>query len=165
MTPVRLDPSGEVVWGHRLCPARIRVISVPTVLGRRFGEIVLHDGVPHGERVSGGRTYPVFDELMLWRPSHLPSLTVQVEAPTEQDLDALTDAFDDAGFGAEPQSHSRAICRSCSEGSVHHAAHAAEESQTVWLAAPESDAVRLLTAWSAATPTRHWTALQPATYA
>ncbi|MDQ1656633.1 MAG: hypothetical protein QOD41_1716 [Cryptosporangiaceae bacterium] len=172
MTPVRLDPSGEVVWGRRLCPARVRVLSVPILQARRFGEVVLHDGVPSGERVSNGHTYPVFDELKLLRRSELPSLTVVVEAPTEDDMDALTDSFADAGFGAESQRNVRILCRRCSEGSVHHTAHDAEGGvgvgvgvgQTFWLAAPEPDAIRLLEAWSAANPTRHWTALEPATY-
>ncbi len=52
---VRLSPEGEaeVVWGRRLDPARIEVLSIPLPSsGRRWGEVVLHDGVPHGERTT-----------------------------------------------------------------------------------------------------------------
>lgn len=58
---VRLSPEGEaeVVWGRRIDPARLEVLSIPLPSsGRRWGEVVLHDGVPHGERVTaaGPRT-------------------------------------------------------------------------------------------------------------
>src|SRR5205823_1146695 len=67
---VRLDPDGdaEVVWVRRICPTRGRVLSVPFT-DRRFGEIVVHDGAPNGERRAGGDAYPVFDELALWQSS------------------------------------------------------------------------------------------------
>jgi hypothetical protein len=70
-TPVRLSPEGEseVVWGRRLDPARVEVLSIPLPSsGRRWGEVVLHDGTPHGERVADGVPYPVFDEIELWAP-------------------------------------------------------------------------------------------------
>lgn len=73
---VRLSPEGEaeVVWGRRLDPARMEVLSIPLPSsGRRWGEVVLHDGVPHGERVTAaGPSYPVFDEIELWAPSPYP---------------------------------------------------------------------------------------------
>lgn len=77
---VRLDTHGqrEVVWIERLCPTRGRVVNVPVTGGRRYGEIVLHDGQPNGERVVDGSTYPVFDELLLFEPSELPTLQVTV---------------------------------------------------------------------------------------
>ena len=58
---VRLSPEGEaeVVWGRRLDPARIEVLSIPLPSsGRRWGEVVLHDGVPHGERDHRRRARP-----------------------------------------------------------------------------------------------------------
>ncbi|MDQ0602248.1 hypothetical protein QF037_006593 [Streptomyces canus] len=53
---VRLDTGGlqEVVWIERLCPTRGRVVNVPVTGGRRYGEIVVHDGVPNGERIVDG---------------------------------------------------------------------------------------------------------------
>ncbi|MFC7221133.1 tetratricopeptide repeat protein [Streptomyces polyrhachis] len=120
---VRLSPEGEaeVVWGRRLDPARIEVQSIPLPSsGRRWGEVVLHDGVPHGERtVSGtgaGYAYPVFDEIELWAPSPTPTWVVLLEAATEADRDALEDLAAEAGYAAEDWSSSvRLLCRTCSE--------------------------------------------------
>lgn len=84
-TPVRLSPDGEseVVWGRRLDPARIEVLSIPLPSsGRRWGEVVLHDGAPHGERVTDGVAYPVFDEIELWAPSPVPTYVVLLQAAT-----------------------------------------------------------------------------------
>ncbi|NED09119.1 hypothetical protein G3I55_46685, partial [Streptomyces sp. SID6648] len=70
--------------------------------GRRWGEVVLHDGVPHGERTtSAGHSYPVFDEIELWAPSPVPTWVVLLEAATEADRDALEQLAADAGFAAE----------------------------------------------------------------
>lgn len=117
---VRLSPDGEseVVWGRRLDPARIEVLSIPLPSsGRRWGEVVLHDGVPHGERVAtGGSAYPVFDEIELWAPSPVPTWLVLLEAASEEDRDALERLAADAGYAAEDWSSSvRLLCRTCSE--------------------------------------------------
>ena len=117
---VRLSPEGEaeVVWGRRLDPARIEVLSIPLPSsGRRWGEVVLHDGVPHGERVTvDGMAYPVFDEIELWAPSPVPTYLVLLEAATEADRDALERLAADSGYAAEDWSASvRLLCRACSE--------------------------------------------------
>ncbi|MFI5682277.1 tetratricopeptide repeat protein [Streptomyces sp. NPDC051636] len=108
---VRPDSGGEreVVWIDRLCPTRGRVMNVPVTGGRRFGEIVVHDGEPKGERVVDGMTFPVFDELLLFEASELPTLAVTVHAGTAADMEALTGLFVEHGYGAEPASR----CRSC----------------------------------------------------
>lgn len=124
---VRLSPEGEaeVVWGRRLDPARIEVQNIPLPSsGRRWGEVVLHDGVPRGERttithgLTGGTpsAYPVFDEIELWAPSSVPTWVVLIEAVTAADRDALEQLAADAGYAAEDWSASvRLLCRSCSE--------------------------------------------------
>jgi hypothetical protein len=120
---VRLSPEGEseVVWGRRLDPARIEVQNIPLPSsGRRWGEVVLHDGVPNGERttVSGGWTsvFPVFDEIELWAPSAVPTWVVLLGAATPQDRDALERLAAEAGYAAEDWSSSvRLLCRTCSE--------------------------------------------------
>ncbi|MCA1223830.1 tetratricopeptide repeat protein [Streptomyces sp. 8L] len=122
---VRLSPEGEaeVVWGRRLDPARIEVLSIPLPSsGRRWGEVVLHDGVPNGERTTAGsadgspHVYPVFDEIELWAPSPVPTWVVLLEAAAEEDRDALEQLAADAGFAAEDWSSSvRLLCRTCSE--------------------------------------------------
>ncbi|SDN25421.1 tetratricopeptide repeat protein [Actinacidiphila guanduensis] len=117
---VRLSPEGEaeVVWGRRLDPARIEVLSIPLPSsGRRWGEVVLHDGVPHGERATDrGAVYPVFDEIELWAPSPVPTWLVLLEAGSQADRDALERLAAEAGYAAEDWSSSvRLLCRTCSE--------------------------------------------------
>lgn len=151
MTPVRLDPqgAGEVVWARRLCPARARILNVPSPeSGRRFGEVVVHDGVPNGERVSRGRAFAVFDELVPFEASDLPTSVVTIEAPAAADVEALVDLFLDEDYGAEPASNFSTLCKTCSQGSVHHE-HEGHQAgrQTVWLAAPEDELDGLLDRW------------------
>ncbi|WP_415949796.1 tetratricopeptide repeat protein [Streptomyces sp. KLOTTS4A1] len=136
---VRLDTDGvrETVRVRRLCPTRGRVVSVPVTSGRRFGEVVVHDGVPSGERSLGGRTFAVFDELALFEPSGLPTLHVAVDAPATADIAALVRAFTGRDFGARP------------------------DGSRLRLAAPEPEARALLDAWSAAHPGRSWSDLGP----
>lgn len=101
---VRLDTDGqrEVVWIERLCPTRGKVVNVPVTGGRRYGEIVVHDGEPKGQRIYGGVEVPVFDELLLLEASELPTLEVTVSAAEADDLEALLTLFTEHGFGAEP---------------------------------------------------------------
>jgi hypothetical protein len=134
-TPVRLSPEGEseVVWGRRLDPARVEVLSIPLPSsGRRWGEVVLHDGTPHGERVADGVPYPVFDEIELWAPSPVPTWVVLLQAESEADRDALERLVSEAGYAAEDWTSSvRLLCRDCSESrmpaddghSEHHDPH------------------------------------------
>ncbi|MBG6135512.1 tetratricopeptide repeat protein [Longispora fulva] len=164
LTCVRLDEAdgSEVVWARRICPTRARVVSIPTGSERRFGEIVLHDGAPNGERVVGDQTFPVFDEILLWRTSDLPSWTVTVTAPHGPDLDALVDLFEDRGYCAEPASNTRALCRCCSEGPVDQERVVAPGTQLVWLAGPAAALDGLLDAWLLAAPGRAWADLRSA---
>jgi hypothetical protein len=160
---VRLDTGGEreVVWIERLCPTRGRVVNVPVSGGRRYGEIVLHDGEPNGERVIDGSTYPVFDELLLFEPSDLPTLQVTVTAGDPADLEALVDLFTDHAFGAEPASSVVFHCSCCSEGTIHKERSVHAGAQRVCLAAPESEARRLLDQWAGeAAIGRGWSGLE-----
>ncbi|MCT7351298.1 tetratricopeptide repeat protein [Streptomyces sp. 15-116A] len=159
---VRLDTGGqrEVVWIERLCPTRGRVVNVPLSEGRRYGEIVLHDGEPNGERVVDGGTYPVFDELMLFEASPLPTLEVTVSAGEAADLEALVAAFAEAGFGAEPASAVRMLCACCSEGTHRQERTVQAGAQRVSLAAPEAEARLLLERWAGQnTAARGWSGL------
>ncbi|MCE7081850.1 hypothetical protein [Streptomyces sp. ST2-7A] len=121
---VRLSPEGEseVVWGRRLDPARMVIRNIPLPSsGRRWGEVVLHDGVPNGERTIIGpdghtTVHPVFDEIELWAPSSVPTWVVLLEAAEESDRDALERLAAEAGYAAEDWSSSvRLLCRACSE--------------------------------------------------
>ncbi|MFU8871203.1 hypothetical protein [Micromonospora sp. SL4-19] len=158
-TPVRLE-GGEVVWARRLCPARAQVLNVPTPhSGRRFGEVVVHDGAPNGEREVDGQIFPVFDELLLFRASELPTTAVEVVAGTPEDVRALATLFDEHGYAAEPASGARVICACCSEGSVtQDRDHQVAGGQRVHLAAPVDRIAALMDAWCAAAPERRsWT--------
>lgn len=158
--PVRINPreSGEVVWGVRIDPARIVIKNVPLPeSGHRWGDIVLHDGAPTGQRVVGDRAYSVFDELERWQPSATPTLEVQVTVASEPDCQALTEMFHQAGFAAQDWTASvRMICKRCSEGhmpaSHEHPVGLPGDVRRFGLAAPADLASRLLVSWAAAGP-------------
>jgi hypothetical protein len=154
--------SQEVVWVRRLCPTRARVVSVPFDTGRRYGEVVVHDGEPKGDRVVGERTYRVFDELELFEPSQIPTLTVTVTVADPADLQALNDLFDADGFGFEPLASGQMLCRCCSEGSVVTERAVLGGSQRCLVAAPPDAARQVLNAWQAR-GTRTWADLHEAT--
>ncbi|GHF00083.1 hypothetical protein GCM10014715_65370 [Streptomyces spiralis] len=161
---VRLDTGGEreVVWIQRLCPTRGRVMNVPATKGRRFGEIVVHDGEPTGERTYNGQSVAVFDELLLFEASSLPTLHATVNAADASDVDALVASFFAQDFGAEPASSFHMLCACCSKGRVdwdESGVRAHGGSQTVWLAAPETEARQLLDAWAAGGE-RSWSGLE-----
>jgi hypothetical protein len=168
ITPVRLDPDGsaEVVWCQRIDPARALIRSIPLPeSGHRWGDIILHDGEPKGERIAFGRTYPVFDELERWQPSETPTLRVEVVAGTPADSESLVDLFDRNGLAAEDWSGNiRRLCRACSEGSPHgeHDAAAGEwqPGRDFGLAALPQLAEELLSRWGAEGAERRYGAIE-----
>ncbi|WDZ87467.1 hypothetical protein [Micromonospora cathayae] len=148
-----------MVWAQRLCPTRARVLNVPTPeSGRRFGEIVVHDGAPNGEREVDGHAYPVFDELLLLRASPLPTTVVDVTAARTADVHALVELFTERGYGAEPASGTRLLCACCSAGNVQQDRdHQTAGTQQVHLAAPPDELPELVERWRAADPDhRSW---------
>jgi tetratricopeptide (TPR) repeat protein len=173
-TPVRLLPVGdgdngggggggggdkgggrrEVVWGQRIDPSRVRIDSIPfPESGHRWGDIVLHDGSPNGYREIGGRTLPVFDELVRWEPSDVPTVHASVSATDKADIESLLQQITDAGHAAEDWTRNvRTLCTSCSEGIVHteHTddALASGEQHFLGIAAPVAAATDLVTTWA-----------------
>lgn len=123
VAPVRLnrDDAAEVVWGHRIDPARIRLSSIPfPQSGHRWADVVLHDGVPNGYREFNGQSRAVFDELMRWEPSEVSTIQVSVSADEIQAVDELLEAVHVAGYAGEDWTRNvRALCKRCSEGTVH----------------------------------------------
>ncbi|GAA1398591.1 hypothetical protein ACFQZ4_34095 [Catellatospora coxensis] len=165
-TCVRIETGGgqEVVWAIRICPTRARIVNVPFRPSRRYGEVVLHDGVPNGERVSGGRTVPVFDEIALFTPSDLATLTVDADAPEQADVEALADLFAQERYGMEMPSTRRDLCACCSESTVRQERVIPVGRQQFLLAAPLDRARELLDRWRAERPgERSWENLHPAT--
>ncbi|NUP50212.1 MAG: tetratricopeptide repeat protein [Catenulispora sp.] len=161
MACVRLDPEGdaEVVWVRRICPTRGRVLSVPFT-DRRFGEIVVHDGAPNGERLVGEHSYPVFDELALWQASDTATWRAQVTAPEEADMEALSEAFTARDLAMEPVDSIKFHCQCCSEGSIDVERTAVSGARDVLLAAPDEGAARgVLDEWAAGGGGRAWHAI------
>ena len=121
--PIRISPdkNGEVVWCHRIDPARAVIESVPLPdSGHHHGDIVLHDGQPNGEREAFGRVLSVFDELELWKASDVATIVAQVTCPTEADAHALSEMADAAKLPSEDWTASiRPLCKACSEGRPH----------------------------------------------
>jgi hypothetical protein len=154
MAPVRVNPeqNPEVVWARRIDPARAVLSSVPfPESGRRWRDVILHDGAPNGERNVDGRTYSVFDEIEVWESSNIPTLRADIHVASDDDAADLVDAFTEAGWGAEDWSaNTRIICRQCSEGNPDGHDHTeidAGRQRMFGLAAPLDRADLLLQAW------------------
>ncbi len=125
-TPIRIDPKGnpEVVWTKRLDPARAQIQNVPTpASGRRYQDIVLHDGEPVGFRDLGGIEVPVFNELELLYASPFSTYEATVEAPSKEDRTALAHLAEARGIGLDNWSAMRMLCKLCSEGKPHEDHH------------------------------------------
>jgi hypothetical protein len=134
-------------------PARARLESVPLpASGRRWGEVVLHDGAPNGTREWNGRECPVFDEIELFEPSDVPTFAVRLEASAD-DVEALIARFVHAGWGVEDMAHVRVLCASCSEGQID-ASHSHEhgEAGQLLLAAPLEHVESTLADWRSVDP-------------
>lgn len=123
MTPVRLNPddSGEVVWGRRIDPVRVRISNVPyPSSGFRFGDIVLNDGAHTGSRTWGGREYGVFNVLQLHTPSRMTTFELDVEVDSPGDVEALDELVSVAGGSVQDWTATvRILCKACSEGTPH----------------------------------------------
>jgi hypothetical protein len=116
----RLDPTGqgEVVWGHRLDPARMVILSVPLPeSGFRFHDIILNDGASNGARVDqNGREVPVFDELSIWEVSEYSTLRANLQIPDGTAEERLIELCQTHQLGIEDWTTIRFICASCSRG-------------------------------------------------
>ena len=178
LAPVRLNPeprfvgqqhvvvdgrswATEVVWGQRLCPARVRIVNVPSPeSGHRFGDVVLHDGDTLGTRRLGEHEVGVFNEIGLWQRCPTPTLTVALHAPDQAALKELSELFTGAGGAAEDWGSTlRMLCKACSEGSpgAHHdhdAASTWSPGRQVGVSAEPEAAGALLQKWAEAGPGR-----------
>ena len=155
MTPIRLEPdgAGEVVWAQRICPTRAIIRSIPMVCDRGFGDVILHDGAPNGERTVGDRQYPVFDEIQVWQSADIPTWMVDISADAAG-YERLVELFGTQEYGIEASNNVKPVCSCCSKGSVEQ--HM-EQAQTVdmlefWVAAPEETVLSTLDAWESEAP-------------
>jgi hypothetical protein len=155
---VRYDT--EVVWARRLCPTRAEIESVPfPESGHRFGDVVLHDGDPVGERRYGDQVRGVFNEIALLERSPWATLRTEVPAVDDGALAELSDLFHERGYAAECWTrNTQILCKACSEGTVgaQHDHEVGEEparretSLVIGLGAPRDEAERLLDIWATA---------------
>ena len=165
MTPVRL-PNGEVVWGDSIDPARVIIRNVPfRDSGFRWGDIVLRDGAPNGERRSGTQTYSVFNVLEKWSPSEIPTYAVTVTCGDASDSEALVKLFEEQSFAAEDwTANVRTLCAACSRGNPDaqhtHAFKADATEREFGIAAPRGLAEKLLARWASGARGRSYGALE-----
>jgi tetratricopeptide (TPR) repeat protein len=155
--PVRLNPDseGEVVWAHRLDPARAEIANIPfPESGFRWHDIVLTDGQPIGYRKVNGKDVPVFNALQLLQASAFGTFVAKVRMPDRPDLiKQLADQAAEVEGSAEDWSTSvRIICKACSEGRPHevHDDHAAPKDgvHLIAIAARDHDhATEILHGW------------------
>ncbi|WP_437880012.1 tetratricopeptide repeat protein [Pseudomonas sp. LRF_L74] len=159
-TPVRLNPQqgGEVVWGQRIDPVRVRIVNIPYgESGYRYGDVVLHDGAAVGERELNGHRYPVFNVLELFEASDNQTFEAELHVSDLDDVDDLLALLVEHRIAGEDWSRSiRLLCKQCSEG-VPHSKHDHEEVpfdehqpiRLVAIAGPDEALIRtLLARWS-----------------
>lgn len=148
------DATTEVVWCTRLSPAHVEVVNVPTPgTGHRWGDVLLVDGVPSGERVLGDQTVPVFDELVVLRPSGQPTSQAVLVAD-DDGLEALAGAGFERGLGVDDWSRMRVLCSACSRGRPDpghdHPQPGDDGTRRVGLGGAVDEARALLDDWAAA---------------
>lgn len=152
----------EVVWTARLSPAHARVANVPTPdSGHRWGDLVLHDGVPDGERFDGHGWVPVFNELALLERSPHTTWTAEVTAPDDADRAALVELVEGIGRAAEDWTTSvHSLCPDCSRGRPGDHDHADEPApgpvRVFGLAGAHDELEDVLVTWATAGPGRSW---------
>src|SRR5262245_46574056 len=86
-SPIRPHPDGdaEIVWAHRIDPARAILANIPfPESGHRWRDQVLNDGAPVGYRRYEGREVPVFNALALLVPSPFGTFVARVAMPPER---------------------------------------------------------------------------------
>jgi hypothetical protein len=119
-TPIRVSPhdAAEVVWCERIDPCRARIKSVPLPeSGRRYLDLVLHDGEARGKRRLGERDVSVFDELDLLEPSPFGTWEVVLSCPHPEQLDEVRERLEAAELGVEDwTANIRTLCAKCSLG-------------------------------------------------
>jgi tetratricopeptide (TPR) repeat protein len=123
-TPIRVSPqeNPEVVWCHRIDPARARIESIPMPESlRRYGDLLLHDGEPRGKRRYRERELSVFDELALLERSPFRTYALELSAPSESHLEELYQTVSGQSDAAleDWTASLEILCAQCSAGVPH----------------------------------------------
>jgi hypothetical protein len=157
--PIRLDPDGqaEVVWAHRIDPARAVIASIPfPESGYRWRDIALNDGAPVGYRQYDGKDYPVLNVLQFLEASPFGTFVATVALPRRGKLVVrLAEiAAEQEGSAEDWTTSVHILCRACSEGRPHseHDTEAAppEGAHLIGIAArSRAHATRILSTWEA----------------
>jgi hypothetical protein len=157
-TPIRLDPGvrGEVVWGIRLDPARVRITNLPLPeSGFRFGDVVLIDGAAQGSRLYQGVEIPVFNVLTILEACHFNVFRVRIPEVSLSIVQSLAIAADEQGGGAEHWDSSVVgLCLDCdcSAVSTHRKPPAPDATNMFVAARDEAHLKSIEEAWSKAMP-------------
>jgi hypothetical protein len=170
--PIRLHPTGdaEIVWAHRIDPARAVLASIPfPESGHRWNDVVLNDGAPTGYRQYQGQEVPVFDALQLLEPSLFGTYVARVRVPPEREpIVRLAEVVARLGGSAEDWSTSvRLLCKACSEGRLHEThdteAKPPKGAHLIGIAARgRAHAAEILAAWQAGTAGIHVESIEDA---
>jgi hypothetical protein len=162
-TPIRVscDAHPEVVWCHRIDPARARIESIPTPeSGRRYQDLLLHDGEPRGKRRYGDRLLSVFDELAVLERSPFATWSVDILAPTEHDVAALIRAVAEGCPAAieDWTASLEVLCKRCSEGVPHEHGPDLEPTwapaRRIGIATPDDQVFAVIREWAESGPGR-----------
>ena len=135
-TPVRISPDDnpEVVWCDRIDPCRARIRSIPLPdSGRRYDDLLLHDGEARGYRRIGDKRTAVFDELEVLEESTFGTWEIVVRCGGPEALDALVSPLRDAELPVEDWTENlQALCAACSLGEPDHEHHDPEGDDSDW---------------------------------
>jgi hypothetical protein len=122
-TPIRvaLDGAPEVVWCDRIDPCRAWIASIPLPeSGRRYRDLLHHDGEPRGKRALVDRMVSVFDELAVLEPSRHRTWEATVRAPRPVVVGALFELFEGTDVAVEDWTEQlETMCKACSLGTPH----------------------------------------------
>ncbi|HEV3073459.1 MAG TPA: tetratricopeptide repeat protein [Thermoanaerobaculia bacterium] len=137
LVSIRICPEDhpETLWCRRIDPARAVLLNVPLPeTGRRWRDLILHDGAPNGYRLLDGAEVPVFDELELLAPSPFGTYVAKLVSARPEPVAALIATLDRLpDVTAEDWTSSiELLCRACSEGRPHDHHDHAPPAATPW---------------------------------
>jgi hypothetical protein len=124
----------EVVWCDRIDPCRALVRSVPLPdSGRRYGDLLLHDGEARGKRRFRDEDVSVFDELAVLQPSLFGTWEITVRCANADERDEIMKELGAADLPCEDWTESlEMLCKACSLGNPHQHHEHQPSSEAAW---------------------------------